>query len=101
MRIRATLLDCLGKRLLDASTAADKANGAVGAVHDHAPDGGGRAGHAGVGAAAGSVVVLHQAWVADRGGGRGEGVVDADAAFGLLHDDGEDEARVDARGVGD
>lgn len=69
--------------------------GAAGAVADHL---GNLAGRAGVeaGAAAGAVVRLHEAGVADavvRGG-------HADAALALLHDNGEDEALVDARLAG-
>ena len=45
----------------------------------------------------GAGVILHQTRVGDRdGSGR-----DADASLALLHDSGEDEARVDTRGLGD
>lgn len=44
-----------------------------------------------------AVVGLHEAWVLDGVGGRWG----AHAAVGFLHDDGEDEALVDAGGLGD
>jgi len=44
-----------------------------------------------------AVMVLHEAGVADTV----VGGVDSDAAFGLLHDDGEDEAMIDLRGLSD
>lgn len=44
-----------------------------------------------------AVVRLHQAWVFDGVGG----CWSAHAAVGFLHDNGEDEALVDAGGLGD
>lgn len=65
--------------------------GTGGTVTDHLEDGGLRAG-VDTGAAAGAVVALHQTRVHDAVVGRR----DANAANTLLHDDGKDEAAVDA-----
>lgn len=51
----------------------------------------------GVGAVVGTGVILHQTRVGDRNGSSR----DADASLALLHDSGEDEARVDTRRLGD
>ena len=79
------LVDAVGKTIAGA--------GAGGAVGDHLGDGRLRArvGNAVLVAGSGTVVVLHQAGVADAVVGGG----DADAATGLLHDDGKDKSVVD------
>lgn len=70
--------------------------GTHGTVLDHAGDFAGRAG-ALVEARVRAVVGLHETGVLDAVvGGWG-----AHASVGLLHDDGEDEARIDAGGLGD
>ena len=68
-------------------------------IRDHLLDLAVRAGvlDTAVRASAGSVVVLHEAWVADAVVGGGY----AYAAAGLLHDDGEDVAVVDEGLLGD
>lgn len=82
----------LGEELLEAVAR----GGAHGAVLDHALD---RVLGAGVDVVAGVVAVvrLHHAGVGDAVVGGGG----ADAAVGLLHGNGEDEAGVDAGGLGD
>ena len=82
----------LGDELLQAVAV----RGAICAILDHTGDlahGARVLDVAGVVAGAGAVVALHEAWVPDAVvGGRG-----AHAAIALLHDDGKDEAGIDAR----
>lgn len=96
IKVRVVALPALVDALRQAIAVARAAR----AVVDHLADGGRRARvlhRAAVVARRGAVVVLHQAWVAHAVvGGRG-----ADAAAGLLHQDGEDEAVVDAGLLGD
>ena len=83
----AALIDALCQAIAVASTSC--------AVVDHLLDGAGRAGvlHATIVVACrGAVVILHQSWVAYAVVGRRG----AHTAAGFLHDDGEDEAVVDA-----
>lgn len=88
---------CAGRgEELDQAVTARRAGDALGAVPDHLGDGGQRArvlDDAGVVAGAGAVVALHHARVVDAA----VGGWDPQAAVALLHDDGEDEARVDLR----
>lgn len=100
MGIDKLVVGSLSESLLESVTATSDADSAVGAIHDHASDGIGWARHSCVSAAVGAVVILHQAGVADSSVW-GNGVVDADAALGFLHDDCEDEARVDTGGLSD